>query len=436
MATSTRTKEIPESPSLFNYLRQEIPLEELRDYASPKRIKSIDFVKGFAIIFIILAHTADWLNAEWYFLYGLLFALLDFLGPSLFVFLSALSVIFTIKKKEGIIPNRLIRNGIFTRGIIITLIGIIINRYYVNPVTGELELVIWGWHIFVFLGLAQIFSYYALKLKKWIRVVIGVTIIIISPPIREIVYLGTDAGNPVAYIFHLIITSNTPDLTLLPWISICFLSTIFGEYLYEAMMKDTADAYTGLFRLFLVWGIILVSVGIIIGFPLQIPETLPGGAQEYPHIKLLAIANQQDFFHIAGYPLFLIRHTSANMFYNLGMALLIIAISFYFIDIRKKKGLAVNMLVYYGKISLSLFLLHLLFLPLYLAFLDVTLFLFVSFAYIGLLGVTMYIWMEFGKGIGSPEWIMVEIGRVGHRTGESVRKVARKKIEAYFTKDE
>ena len=91
-----------ESPPLFNYLKQEIPLEDLKDYASPRRIQSIDFVKGFAIIFIMLAHTASgWLNSESRYLYGILFTLLDILGPSLFVFLSALSVIFSIKRKEG-----------------------------------------------------------------------------------------------------------------------------------------------------------------------------------------------------------------------------------------------------------------------------------------------------------------------------------------------
>ena len=45
-----------DSPPLFNYLQDLIPLEDIRDFASPKRIGSIDFVKGFAIVFIILAH--------------------------------------------------------------------------------------------------------------------------------------------------------------------------------------------------------------------------------------------------------------------------------------------------------------------------------------------------------------------------------------------
>jgi len=59
-----------ESPPLFNYLRQEIPLEDIKDYASPRRIQSIDFVKGLAIVFIILAHTSmSWLDSESRYIY-------------------------------------------------------------------------------------------------------------------------------------------------------------------------------------------------------------------------------------------------------------------------------------------------------------------------------------------------------------------------------
>ncbi|GAH95378.1 unnamed protein product, partial [marine sediment metagenome] len=116
---------------------------------------SIDFVKGFAIVFIILAHSAAaWLNSENYFLYGMLFALLDFLGPSLFVFLSALSVIFSIGNKQNILPSKVIRMRIFSRGIIIILIATIYNVTSLSlaPYTVPFPLNLWGWNILMFIG--------------------------------------------------------------------------------------------------------------------------------------------------------------------------------------------------------------------------------------------------------------------------------------------
>ncbi len=409
-----------ESPPLFNYLQELIPLEDIRDFASPKRIGSIDFVKGFAIVFIILAHSsAVWLNEESLFLYGLLFALLDFLGPSLFVFLSSLSVIFSIKNKQNILPSKVIRMRIFSRGVIIILIATIYNatalaaeRYNI-----PFPLNLWGWNILMFIGFSQLFSYYALKIPKLYRGIIGILIVLLSNPIRDFIFVpGLDGGNLVVIAIHYIVIGPNPMVPLLPGLAICFFSTIFGEYLYEAMNKGTHDAYVGLFRIFMVWSVILILVGIGLGFQLFTRETIIGGdIREYPSIALLDFANRQSFFVIPGMPEFLIRGRGPNMLYNLGAALLVISISFYFIDIKKNYGNFVKMLVYYGKVSLSLFFVHQLFLGLFSREFGIALFLINNLTYVGFMGFLMYIWMEYANGVGSPEWLMAAMGRIGKK---------------------
>ncbi|GAI63420.1 unnamed protein product, partial [marine sediment metagenome] len=147
-----------ESPPLFNYLQELIPLEDIRDFASPKRIGSIDFVKGFAIVFIILAHSSSaWLNAENQYVYGILFALMDFLGPSLFVFLSSLSVIFSIKNKQNILPPKVIRMRIFSRGAMIIIIAMIYNiaSLTLDGWGVPFPFNLWGWNILMFIGFSQ-----------------------------------------------------------------------------------------------------------------------------------------------------------------------------------------------------------------------------------------------------------------------------------------
>ncbi len=439
MASQSDIEIDTESIDLFNYLKMEIPLEDIKDYASPRRITSIDFVKGFAIVFIILAHTASgWLDLDSYYVYGLMFALLDILGPSLFVFLSALSVIFSIKRKEGLIHPKIIRNRVFTRGLVMIIIGMITNIVVIEPGEG-FKIAIYGWNIITFIGVSQIISYYIIKWPKSVRIIIGLLIIILSPTLRAVMYLGKEDGNIFWMILHYIITSPTPHLTLLPWISISFISTIFGEYIYEAMNKSTKDAYIGLFRIFFVWGIIFILLGIFAPYPdglnfliwepgwtLETPATVVGGLSEYPHLVNLLYANFQDFYVIPGMPNFLIRGTSANMFYNQGAALLIISIFFYFIDIKKKSNNFTNMLIYFGKTSLSLFLIHFLFIPLFFRQFNIPFFLIVSLSYIGFLGIFMYIWMEYGRGVGSPEYLMVQLGRIGQKSGEAVKKTTKK----------
>ncbi len=198
------------------------------------------------------------------------------------------------------------------------------------------------------------------------------------------------------------------------------------------MMLGTDEAYIRLFRLFLIWGLIFLISGLILGWQLQTPETMV--ESEYPHLRLYLIMNRQNYYHFRGMPEFLIRGTIGNMFYNQGAALLIIAICFYLIDIKNHDNKFTSMIEYYGKISLSLFLVEYIFLMLFFGQFNIVVFPFVCLAYIGFLGFLMYIWNEYGHGVGSPEWIMIQIGRIGQKTGESVKKEA-KKIEGFVVKE-
>ena len=320
-----------------------------------KRIASIDFVKGFAIIFIILAHAAvSWLDSDWVYLYGLIFSFLDVLGPTLFVFLSALSVVFSLKRKKGKVSDKAIRNGIFIRGGVIIIIGILFNpmSLLTSGVSVPFPANLWGWNILMFIGFSQILSYYAIKFNKITRAVIGVIIIYFSPWIRELLYEFKDINIGV-YILHFIITSPLAQVPILPFLAVCFMSTIFGEFLYDAMIKGTKQAYYRLFRIFAIYGIVFILVGIFVivprGVAFNIWETglarvIPGSPStpgelvlsEYLHIDLLRIANQQTYYHFDAMPMYMVRCTAHNMFYNLGVAFLLIAVCFYFLDIKNK----------------------------------------------------------------------------------------------------
>ena len=434
MSSKNVVEKDTESEDLISYLKEEIPIEEMRDYASIQRINSLDLVKGFAIIMIIIYHTSQaWFSRDWQFLSGMVLAVLDILGPSLFVFLSALSVIFSIRKKTGKLPQKIIRARIFSRGLSIMVIGVLFNIVGLSIVRPDIPfpLNLWGWNILMFIGFSQIASYYALKLKKWLRALLGVGIILISPTLRFYLYIGKDS-NLLIWILHFIITSPTPELTLLPWLAICFISTIFGEILFEAMMDGSEAAYKHLFKTFIIWGTILVVVGVITGWQLQTPETLV--ESEYPHLRLYTIMNQQDYYHFPGMPEFLIRGTIGNMFYNIGAALLIIAVCFYLIDIKKIDNSFTSMLIYYGKVSLSLFLVHYIFIPLFPFRFNIVIIVFIILGYLGFMGFFMYIWNEYGGGVGSPEWFMIQIGRIGQRTGEKVKEEVIK-TEHYIAKE-
>ncbi|MFO7796912.1 MAG: hypothetical protein ACQERB_10210 [Promethearchaeati archaeon] len=415
-----------ESPDLLNYLREEITIDEIKNIESPKRLNSIDFVKGFSIIFIILAHYAEpWFNTDWLFLWGIVFAFLDILGPTMFVFLSALSVIFTIKRKENQLSQNAIRDRIFSRGLSIILIGGVFNILFYGGGT-IFPLNFWGWNILFFIGFSQIFSYYALKVGKIPRVIIGVILLQYGPNIREFFYYNR--GDNIFYsIIDFIINSPVPQLPVLPYISICFISTIFGEYLYEAMIIGTDEALRKLFKMFFYSGIFLICAGIFFGFRLETPYTVDPAL--YPHVGLFTSANTNPFIPLGRYPgmpAFLIRAYSSNLWYNIGFAIFIMGIALYYIDIKKKDNLFIKMVIFYGKISLSLFLILFVFLGLFYRAFEIWFFAFTYIAFTGFLGFLMYVWIKYFNGVGSPEWLMIQIGKITQKTDEEITKTSKK----------
>jgi len=399
-----------------------------------KRIASIDFVKGFALVWIILAHGGvSWLDRDWIYVYGLVFAFMDVLGPSLFVFLSALSVVFSLKRKKQLVSPKAVRNGIFLRGGVIIIIGMLFNpmSLMTSGIAVPFPANLWGWNILMFIGFSQIFSYYIIKLSKSARAIIGVLIIYFSPWIRELLYEFKDINIGV-FILHFILSSPLPQVPVLPFLAVCFMSTIFGEFLYEAMIKGTKKAYYKLFRVFAIYGILFTLLGIFIiaprGVTFNIWETglarvisgtssMPGVIvrSEYLHIDLLQIANQQDYYQFAAMPIFMVRCSAQNMFYNLGVAFLLIAICFYFIDIKNKTNDVIKLVLFYGKTSLSLFLIQYLFLPLYSGQFSIIFYPIIWVGYCGFLGLLMYIWLKYFSGVGTPEWIVRKIASTGKK---------------------
>ena len=290
---------------------------------------------------------------------------------------------------------------------------------------------LWGWNILMFIGFSQMASYYVVKLSKINRVIIGIILLCISPVIREVLYVNQvgfqiteflqstshsfeDIQSFIYWILNYIITSPAPHVSLLPWLAVCFISSVFGEYLHNAMIEGTELAYKRLFKLLLTWGLILVLFGIFTGFMLVDQSNSTFNAL-YPQVSLLYFINLQPFTYFPGLPLFFVRGTFPNMFYNLGAALVIIAISFYIIDIKKKQHYFIDMLIFFGNVSLSLYLIHFMFLPVFGLLFPMYYFPFIYIAYMGFLGFLMFLWNKYANGVGSPEWIMAQVGKIGQK---------------------
>ncbi len=379
------------------------------------RIRSIDFVKGLAICLIVLGHTGEiWVSHEWIWAHAMLFPVLDVFGPSLFIFLSALSVVFSCKKKECVIPERVIKQGIYMRTIVILLLGLLFNLVTSPPSeTYPFPSNLYAWNILMFIGFSQIFCYYAIKISRQMRLVIGVLIVWFADPIRDYMYVNKDT-NPIIFVLHYIFVSPAPHNPLFPYIALALFSTIYGEYIFEAMIFETPNAYKETFKTFITHGIFFSIFGIFMGLELITATGLP--KDDYIFVGYIPLMQQAPpwAIHIEGLPRFMIRGTGSNILYVLGMALLIIGICFYFIDYKHLKNPfqnnIIDMWVFYGRVSLSIFFIHYIGAFFFFHALNVVFFFPIIIPWIGFLGLLMYLWNKEADGKGSFEWLIANMG--------------------------
>ncbi len=374
-------------------------------------LDTVDFLKGFAVFFIVLFTVANgWLSHDWAFLYGFLYLSLDSFGATLLIFLSPISVIFAMEKRMGLIPDKSIRNTIIARGAALIALGIGLNFFFnVNmPFPSNL----WGWNLLTIMGFGQIVVYFSVKVERGLRVVLGLIIIFFTPQIREFLYIGKNL-NEFINILHFFIISPDPHYPLIPYLALCLFSSVFGELLLEAMLLENKEAYIDVFRSFFKYGLVFILLGIYFGYELVTTEIFD--PKDYTSMELIPILQDQSYFEVpSGLPGFLVRGTSANMFYSLGVALMTFGTAFYLLDVKhveeKINNQIINFMRFFGKVSISLYLIHFVGLFLFFQSLNIVTFWPLFFAYFGFLGLILFVWRKYFSGFGTFEWLMAKIG--------------------------
>jgi len=309
----------------------------------------------------------------------------------------------------GTYPEKMNRNKIIKQALFLILLGSLYN-IILNP-NLKFPTNLWGWNILVFIGFSQIICYFAYKLVRWARLVIGLMIIFLTSGIREFLFIGKDF-NRIIEIIHFIVVSPFPDYSLLPYASISFFSTVFGELIFESIALNSKKAILRSNQSLRKYSIILLICGLLlpfIDFGL-IVSTDNFNPTIYPFLEAVPVLKAHTSLFIPGLPLFLLKGTPSNLFLLMGLALLIIAIFYYYSDVLHKNGKIFHVLHLYGRHSITIFFLQFFFL--FILYQNVIFFLFIPYLilYLAILGVLFFLWQKNGKSIFSLDWIMDKLG--------------------------
>ncbi|MCP4760316.1 MAG: hypothetical protein GY870_00950 [archaeon] len=410
------------------------------------RIDSIDVLKGLAICFVILAHMCMVNLMGWTkFVLWIIYLVLDVFGPSLFVVLSVLSTSFSVSLKRGKVDEKEIRDTVIGRAIPLWIIGVIQNYGMGKANLGILKF--WGWGIFFFIAIAQVTTYYVTKMKQRDRLIIALSIIIIYEIILNIVLIGlNNAGldyvalvqgnmsesdvfntfltDPFGFIFFFIFNPLNEE-PFLPWIAVPFVIAGIGEALAGVVNDGSKESYKNFNKKILYQGIIFTVIGIILGFSFTHDDLgwgLISGFETSIGILYNDMAGipYNESFYI---PVFLVHSSSANMFYNMGMDLLLLSLCFYICEIKGHKGKIVQFFSFYGKVSLSLFVFHIVIGSLFPGKLTFDIFVYVVLVIIVLYYI-MKTWAYKFKMKLTPEFFIIIFGMFYIKTMKKMREKA------------
>ena len=308
----------------------------------------------------------------------------------------------------GRIPERSNRNIVLIQGFFMILLGVVLNLI-TNP-SSHFPQNLWGWNILVFLGFSQFISYYIFKLIRWARFAIGLSIIIFTPVIREMLFVGKDM-NPIIEILYFVVVSPVSNFSLLPYASISVFSTVFGEFIYEAITLNSSTANLHSSNSILKYGTFLLICGLLLPF-IDVGFIITGENYDpltYPFIDAVPILKAYPNIFVSGIPIFLYAGTASNLFISMGVALLVIGRKYYRKDVLQKKRLKLNILSLFGKNSITLLFLQFIFLPFFYQTLPLLMFVPVLIAYIVVLGFLLHFWQKYGSSIPSFDWMLNKI---------------------------
>jgi len=371
-------------------------------------IKSIDIAKGISVFFIVFLNSINyWLiiDEELKYIIAYIAIFSEIFGSLLLVFSYSFETIFILQKMMGSPPERSHRNHVIKRGLFLILLGFLYNWiiYLVSGFTSGG----WGWNIIIFLGFAQIIIYFSFKLIRWARVVIGLTILLFTPILRELLFFGK-SDNIFLNVLYFFIVSPDPNLCLIPYASLCFFASIFSELIYQAKVLDNKKAIKISINSTLRYAIAFV----LAGFALSMTDFNPlitsdfYNPLKYPFIDIDPILQNQDFQYILYMPEILLSGTVAYILFTVGLLIVTIGLLFYISEVRVRENKILNGLQFFGRHSITIIFIQYLFLPLFVYQLNILLFVLISILFVFILGYLIYIWNKYAKDKGSIEWII------------------------------
>ena len=311
-----------------------------------KRIKSIDILRGFAIVCMFLYHIQIWWIREadlW--ITNVMYSSYAILGTTGFLFISGVSTMIShrnrLMKISESYSKKTMRNEYLLRALFILIIALFFN-IFVAIGSGDIT-DIWKWFILLTISFSLFMAWPLLKTSKSFRICVAIIFWILDQFLVIFLARFRDQLNIGGFLFYILYNTLDQD-PVLTFFTFFLIGTVIGDLIHEILQNEKkSERMKFLKKRFLLpclmMGITLIICGVII----QLPYSL----------------NKGSFDWMRSFPDFLNRGTLSWMIYAMGIEVTLISILF---SIEQYETIKVDksykFFFYFSYYSFTTYLLH------------------------------------------------------------------------------
>ena len=305
-----------------------------------RRIKSIDTFRGASIAVMVFGHfLLFWLRPEDAWLQFWLWALLQPLGASGFLFVSGISAALSFKKYQNSVKDSdtismtTVRNVYILRALFILIIAFIFNTINALLWSGS----IWAWNALQTIGFSLLLAWPLLKTSKLFRIFLGIASIVGNQLLLNLLSSYKGEASLFGILYHLLFFPLDQYL-IMNFFGIFIIGSAIGEFIYNINIIEEENKRKYLFKNKLLKQMLLIGISSVVLIVII-------------DLVLLLVINQ--------FPNFLVFNSISSIIFAMGLLLTIFSILMLIEILEKVKTTKkYTYFFYYSYYSFTLFLLH------------------------------------------------------------------------------
>jgi uncharacterized membrane protein len=239
-----------------------------------KRINGVDTIRGLSIWFMIYGHLIlFWLRPEDQWLKDWLYAFLQPIGATGFLFISGVSALLAFKKNlfTKKVPVTIMRKIYLLRATFILIIGLIFNLFNAFIFEDGNLTHIWSWNALQTIAISLMLLWPLLRTSKTFRLLIAITVIITNQILLVILTPYNGQYSLLGVTYHLFFNPSDQYVILI-YFGILVVGSVIGDIVFDVsnmennQKRDLFHLNKGILYAFFT-GIFVLIFGITFQFP-------------------------------------------------------------------------------------------------------------------------------------------------------------------------